>query len=238
MSRELRVREAIDRFVIRVRQDTDRRLEELAAELLQTARGDMRTSRVDLERAAVDVARAVAKGGVQARHELMGRVVHAIRTLDDAVSLRGVLDALAEGAAFEASRVAVLLLDGETLRSYRHSGFGPGLSPVDMDLAAVPLLSKSVALRQAATVPAVGDRPDAGIPAFMRVASGQVGLVLPVVLGEQVVAVLYAEGADRQATESGEPVWTEQVEVLVRHAAAKLENVTSKRTVEVLSNPS
>jgi hypothetical protein len=238
MGREQRIQEAMDRFVARVRQDMDVRLEEFAAELLQVARGDMRTSRVDIERAAVEVARAVAKGGTHARHELIGRVVAAVRRLDEATTLRGVLDALAEGAASEASRVAVLLLDGDVLRSYRHTGFAPGSAPVDLAPDASPLLASAIALRQTTTVPPAGDRPPAGLPAFMRVTAGQVGLLLPLVLGQQVVALLYAEGSDRQAHETDEPVWTEQVEVLVRHAAARLENVTSKRTVEVLTNQS
>jgi hypothetical protein len=238
MSRETRVREAVDRFVARVRQDTDKRLEELATDLLQVVRGDMRTTRVDYERAAVEVARAVAKGGAQARHQLIGRVVEAIRRLDDATTLRGVLDALHEGAATEAARTTVLLVDGTQLKGYRHHGFGPGVAPVDMPIDAAPLLNSAVALRQTTQVPAGGDRADSRLPAFMRVAAGQLGLILPLVVGQQVVALLYAEGADRSAREPGDPVWTDQVEVLVRHAAARLESVTSQRTVEVLTNPS
>jgi hypothetical protein len=238
MSREQRVREAVDRFVARVRQDTDARLEELASELLQVVQGDMRANRVDVERAAIEVARAVAKGGGQARHLLMDRVVNAIRKLDDATSLRGVLEALAEGAASEASRVAVLVLEAGILRPYRHHGFGPGLAPVELPADATPILAHAIALRQTTAVPAAGERVEAATPVFMRVVAGQLGLILPLVLGQQVVALVYAEGAARQARESGDPVWTEQVEVLVRHAAARLENVTSQRTVEVLTNPS
>jgi hypothetical protein len=236
MSREIRVREAVDRFVARVRQDTDKRLEELATELLQVVQGDMRTTRVDYERAAVDIARAVAKGGAEARHQLIGRVVQSIRRLDDATTLRGVLDALHEGVATEAIRCAVLLLEDTQLKSYRHHGFGPGLAPVDLPVTAAPLLSSAVELRQVTLVPASRDRADARLPAFMRVASGQLGLVLPLVVGQQVVAVLYAEGADKSAREPAEPVWTEHVEVLVRHAASRLESVTSQRTVEVLTS--
>jgi hypothetical protein len=237
MSREQRVREAVDRFVARVRQDTESRLEELAADLLQVAQGDMRTSRVDIERAAIEVARAVARGGTQARHALIDRVVDTIRTLDDATSLRGVLDALAAGASSEASRVAVLLVDGDTLRSYRHHGFGAGLGPTDIPTGAAPQLAGAVALRQTTRVPFAANRADDG-PAFMRVASGQLGLILPLVFGQQVVAVVYAEGPEKQVRDAGDPVWTVQVEILVRHAAARLENVTSQRTVEVLTNPS
>jgi hypothetical protein len=112
------------------------------------------------------------------------------------------------------------------------------MAPVDLPADASPTLANAIALRQTTTVPPVGDRPPAHVPAFMRVAASQVGLILPLVLGRQVVALVYAEGADRQAHETNEPVWTEQVEVLVRHAAARLENVTSQRTVEVLTNPS
>ncbi len=237
MSREHQVREAVDRFVARVRQDTDARLQELAAELLQIARGDMRTSRVDIERAAVEVARAVARGGATARHELIGRVVTAIRSLDDATTLRGVLDALAEGAASEASRVAVLLVDGDSLHADHQYGFAPGQGPVDLPVTASPLLASAVTLRQSTLVPAASDKDRAHIPAFMRPVAGQLGMILPLAIGQQVVAVLYAEGSDRQQQDSGEPVWTEQVEVLVRHAAARLESLTSQRTVEVLTNP-
>jgi hypothetical protein len=238
MAREQQVRDAVDRFLARLRQETDLRLQELAADLLQIVQGDMRTSRVDVERAAVEVARAVAKGGTQARHDLITRIVSAVRRLDESTTLRGVLDALAEGASAGASRVAVLIVDGDNLRSYRHYGFAAGQGPVDIAANASPMLAATIAMRQTTTIPAQGSRPDPLVPAFMRVQGGQLGLLIPLMLGKQVVALVYVEGPDRQATEPGEPVWTEQVEVLVRHAAARLENVTSQRTVEVLTNPS
>jgi hypothetical protein len=237
MPREQQVRDAIDRFLERMRQETDKRLQELAGELLQIAQGDMRTSRVDVERAAIEVARAVAKGGVHARHDLISRVLGAIRRLDEATTLRGVLHALAEGASTEATRVAMLLNDGATLRSFRHFGFAAGTGPADLPVDASPVLSAAIAMRQTAMVPGA-ERPDPQLPAFMRMPPGQLGLILPLVLGKHVVAVVYAAGADRQSSEPGEPVWTEQVEVLVRHAAARLETVTSQRTVEVLTNQS
>lgn len=235
MSREQHVREAVDRFVSRLRQATDTHLESLAAELLQLVQGDMRTSRADLDRAAVEVARAVAKGGAHARHDLISRVADAVRRLDDATSLRGVLDALADGASAEASRVVVMLVDGDTLRSYRQYGFAPGVASAQLPVSASPLLGAAVRLRQVTPVPAA-ERPDPTVPAFMRVASGQVGLILPVAVQREVVALVYADGADRDSNQAAAPVWTEQVEVLVRHAAARLENVTSQRTVEALTS--
>jgi hypothetical protein len=238
MSREHQIREAIDRFLARTRQATDSHLEALSSELLAVVQGDVRTNRVDIERAAVDVARAVARGGAHARHDLMTRIVDAVRRLDEATSLRGILEALALGASAEAARAAVLLVDGGTLRAYKHSGFAPGQTPTDLNVAASPMLTAAVELRQVTTVPSAGDMPDPLLPAFMRVAAGHVGLIIPLIVGREVVAIVYADGEERRAQHAGAPVWTEQVEVLVRHASARLENVTSQRTVEVLTNPS
>jgi hypothetical protein len=162
-------------------------------------------------------------------------VADAVRRLDDATSLRGVLEALTDGAAAEASRVLVMIVDGETLRSYRQHGFAPGAAMSDLPVTAVPLLNAAVKLRQVTPVTPT-ERPDPTVPAFMRVPSGQVGLILPVVVQREAVAVVYADGADRESEQAGAPVWTEQIEVLVRHASARLENVTSQRTVEALTS--
>lgn len=238
MSREQQVRDAVERFLARVRQDTDARLEMLGAELLQILSGDGSTGRVDFERAAVDVARAVARGGGHARHDLITRVISAIRRLDEATTLRGILDALAEGASAEADCMAVMLVEEDAFRSYRHHGFDITRTPIDMPATASPLLTNVITFRQAASVPSAGPHPSADTPPFMRVPDGRIGLAIPLVVGKQVVALVYAEGAERATGEPGEPVWTEQVEVLVRHASARLENVTSLRTVEVLTSPS
>lgn len=238
ISREQQVREAIDRFIARVRQDTEARLATLGADLLQIlGDGDEAGSRVEVERLAVDVARAVARGGKQARHDLITRIISAVRRLDDASTLRGILDALAEGASAEADCTALLIVDTDTLRSYRHQGFEAGRTPADMPIDVSPLLTNVLTFRQAATVPPVGLRPDPATPAFLHVPAGRIGLVIPLVVGKQVVALVYAEGDERAPGEPGEPVWTEQLEVLVRHASARLENVTSLRTVAVLTSP-
>ena len=238
MSREEQVRDAVDRFVIRVRQDTDTRLQALAGELLRVFGDDASAGRVGAERAAIEVARALARGGNQARHDLISRVIGAVRRLDEATTLRGILDALAEGAASETVRIAVFLVDGETLRSYRHYGYESGGAPADIPLDASPLLASVVMFRQPANVASAAPRAAAHVPAFMQVAAGHAGLAIPLVVATQVVAVVYAEGPERVRSEPGEPVWAEQVEVLVRHTSARLENVTSLRMVEVLANPS
>ena len=119
--------------------------------------------------------------------------------------------------------------------SYRQHGFPPGVGTADLPVSASPLLSAAVALRQVTPVPAAA-RPDATAPAFMRVDPGQTGLILPVVVQREAVALVYADGPDREGEKTGAPVWTEQVEVLVRHGSSRLENVTSQRTVEALTS--
>ncbi len=238
MSREQEVRDAIDRFMSRVRQDLDTHLQGLAGDLLRLADGDGAPGRVTIERAAVDVARAVARGGAHARHELMTRVIGAIRRIDDATTLRGILDALSDGVASDTARVAMLLVDDVTLRAHRQHGYDSASMPADVPMDATPVLARVVASKHAATVRAEDARRLPNAPVFLRVPEGRTGLATPLVLAGQVVAVLYVEGAARQESDPGEPVWTDEVELLVRHASARLENVTSRRTVEVLTGPS
>lgn len=232
---DLRFREAVDKFVTRVRQDVDTHLQTLASDLLKAAESRDVHGAPDVKRAALEVARAVAKGGGQARHDLINRLADAIRSLDDATSLRATLDALARGASAEAFRVAVLVVDDEVLRPWGAFGFSAGQGPIDLPVSASPLLNACVKLRQVNHVAPSGDRPDPTLPAFMRISSGHVGLVLPLVVEDHVVALVYADGPDRPADGANGTVWTEQVEILVRHAAARLENLTSRRAVAVLN---
>jgi hypothetical protein len=238
MVTEQQIRDAVDRFLAQMRQDMDTRLETLAGELLQFAREDMAGGAVPVERAAIEVARAVGRGGAHARHDLISRVITAMRRLDEATTLHGILEALAEGAAAETVRSAVLLVDGDTLRSYRHYGYDRASAPEDLRADASPLLAGVIDTKRPAPFEPPTSRTERSRPPFLRVLPGRIGLAMPLVLAQQVVAIVFAEGAARQPHEPGEPVWTEQVEVLVRHASARLVTVTSMRTVEVLSNPS
>jgi hypothetical protein len=233
---ELRIRESIDRFVSRTRQDLEKHLETLAGELLQAAEGGARgDDSPDSRQAAVEVARAISKGGGQARHDLITRLAEAIRGLDDSRTLRATLEVLAYGAAAEASRVAVMIVDDQMLRCWGQHGFPAGRGPVDLPADVSGVLSASLKLQQISMLPPAGPRPDPTLPAFMRVPDGHVGMLTPLVVGGQVVALVYADGPDQSAEHGTGSVWTEQVEVLVRHAASRLENLTSRRAVEVLT---
>lgn len=232
---ELRIREAIDRFVSRTRQEVESHLETLALELADVAQKPRDDGRPDAEEAAVEIARAVSTGGSQARHELMTRLADAIRGLDESKTLRATLEVLAYGSASEASRVAVMIVDDGTLRCWGQHGFASGRGPVDVPADVSGVISACLKLKQLSMLPPAGPRPDPTLPAFMRVPDGHVGLLMPLVVGTEVVALVYADGPDQSGDQSG-IVWSEQIEVLVRHAASRLENLTSRRAVEVLTS--
>jgi len=164
----------------------------------------------------------------------MERLLGSVRRIDDSDSLNAILGALARGAAAETSRVAILLVDGYMFRTWGHFGFAEGTGPTEMPIGASGTLAAAVALRQTSFVPPIIDGREGDLPKFMRVPAGHTGLVVPLTVGGEVVAVLYADDMTRSLEHEDAPLWTEELELLARHASIRLENVTSARTVEVL----
>jgi hypothetical protein len=210
MSRDQHVRDALARFLAAVRQATDTHLHTLSDELLAIVRAE----------GAPD-----ADGATH--------LVAGIRLIDEATTLRGVLDALAASMAQHAPRTGVLLVDRAEAKPYRHAGFPPDRTPAQTTAGQSGVLARAIA-SQVAALGYPGDDPNA--PAFLRVPDAQVQLLMPIVVAHQVVAVVHAEGAASAGDRDRQPPdWAALVETLGRHASAKLENVTSKRTVEVLT---
>ena len=230
-------RAELERAVSDARADAERsyrsRLDGLRGELTREMEVRLATDRAELQAAKADHKVSVREG----RLETLERLLGAIRRIDEATTLSGILEALAKGAAAETSRVAVLLIEGDMLRTWGHLGFAAHAAPVEMSIGQSGVLAAAMALRQTSFVPPALDVQDPGTPAFMRVPVGHTGLVTPIVVAGEVVALLYADDVDRLSTQEDAPVWAEEVELLVRHAAVRLENVTSERTVEVLTRP-
>jgi|KBSMisStaDraftv2_1062788.scaffolds.fasta_scaffold173418_2 hypothetical protein len=170
-----------------------------------------------------------------ARAEGMDRLRSAMRRIDEATSLSAILEGLTRGVAAGTSRVAILFIDGTMLRRWSDSGFADADRPFDMPLGETGVMAASIALRQTSFVPPVTAGHESMTPAFMRVSPGHTGLVVPLIVGGDVVAVVYADDVGRPEEQEDAPVWTEEVDLLVRHASLRLENVTSIRTVEVLT---
>ena len=160
------------------------------------------------------------------------RLVDAIRTLDDARALGEALDALAECAAREVARAAVLLVKGEHLRGWRLSGFpdaGPAKN-IELDLESAGLAGAVVRTGVAVSRPTVTPGDEQGtrqpaLPPFAQTAGTRHALALPLIVGGQVVAVLYAD-APRMDTPSAASRWPAVLEILARHASRALEGMT------------
>lgn len=227
------VREIVDKFTARVRHNIDVHLETLATEIYEALEDPEGTGKVDAKRAVAQIARASARvDAAEARTEVFTRLVTAIRMIDEAATLRGILEGLGRGAAMEAARVAVMLIDGDVLRPFADFGFASGARPADLRLDEAPLVARAIHERLRISL---ASARSSELPPFMRQAPGAAGLATPVIVGGDVVALLYAEGPARAAEGTAGPVWMEHVEVLSRHAAARLEAVTSRRTVEVMN---
>jgi len=229
-----RVKEAVERFVARVRHNIDVHLETLSTDLVRALEED--GGKVSSDRLA-DLARAASTIQTQeGKLDMLAKLVAAIRAQDEATTLKGILDALARGASGEATRVSVLLADSQTLRAFGDYGYTGGARPADVPVDSYPAVARVLHDKhRLMLVQTPGARlPD--VPPFMRAVSGNSGVVIPVIVAGLVVALIYAEGPERQGGQQTTSIWMEHVEVLVRHASSRLENLTSRRTVEVLTS--
>lgn len=230
-------RSELERAVSDARADAERsfraRRDTLRGELTREMEMRMAAERAELVPAKAEH----QNNGREGRVETLERLLGAIRRIDEASSLSGILEALAQGVAAETSRVAILLVEGDRLRTWIQLGFAANAAPVEMPIVQSGVLAAVMALRQTSVVSPKLDNHDTSVPAFMRVPVGHTGLVTPVVVAGEVVAIVYADDVGRLSTQEDAPVWTEEIELLVRHAAVRLENVTSERTVEVLTRP-
>jgi hypothetical protein len=221
MSSEDRVREAIEGFIREQRAEADAETERVAAAERARYGAELDTLKVKLSR----------------EHSVsLGRLLNAVRDLDAAISLRGILEALAAGARGEALRSVLLLVDGGMLRAFGAFGYQQGEAPTEAKVDADSLLVRAVEGLAPVEVPSAGrDSGASNRPLFLRPSPGHAGRLMPLAVGGNVVAVLYSEGLDAKAEGQAGEVWVEFIEILVRHAALRLENVTSIRTVEALN---
>jgi len=172
--------------------------------------------------------------GERAAHE---RLVEAIGAIDHARSLSEILDTLASAAGREAARAGVLLVRRGRLRGWRFVGFGAPLDEApDIEC---PLDEAGVvadAVRTGAAASLEGFSP-AGAPPFADSPLGRDALALPVAIGGQIVAVLYADQGSGPPDSAGAPAaWQATLEIIARHAARCLEAVTAFRTAKVFAD--
>ena len=195
----------------------------------------------------------------QAQLAVVERLLGAVRSIDGARSLSDTLTSLTDAAGTVAPRAALFVVsrgvsrgasrsgstgtsnraadgtDGQDLQGWHAAGFDAaspvGLRLADADRAARGLLD--LALASGNTVSTASEPA----PAFAKLPVGRAGLAVPIIVGGQSVAVLYAD--DAAAVEPEAPAsWPEAIQVLAAHASACLEQITAVRTTQALQHAS
>lgn len=198
------------------------------------------TFRVDQERRARDEearrqaeeAKAMADARVaerQAQLAVVERLLTAIRSMDAGRSLTDVLSALTAAAAAEAPRVALFVVNGAELRGLKSVGFDTdALLQAGADDDG---LLGDVLRRREPVVTAQGAGPAA--PSFAALPADRAAIAVPLLVGAQPVAVLYADDA-ADGTPASPASWPEAIQILGRHASVNLAHLTAARAADAM----
>jgi hypothetical protein len=155
-------------------------------------------------------------------------ILGGVRTIGNARSLSDTLTALVTASGTVAPRVALFILNGRELQWWRGAGFGDDRSsslriPVDD----VELLAAAVNSGSAVST------ASARAPGFALLRTDRAGLAVPITVGGQSVAVLYADDGSPEEPEAPAS-WPEAVQILAGHASACLAQITASRTVQAM----
>jgi hypothetical protein len=157
----------------------------------------------------------------QEQLEVIERLLSSVKAIDAAPTLSAALGALADGASTVAPRAALFVVNGRQLQPWKASGFGE-ISTLQAADPEGNVLGAVMRSGEATSTTAVAAPAFAGLPA------NRAGLAVPVTVGGQAVAVLYAD--DGAAQESETPAsWPEAVQILGLHASAWLAHMTATR---------
>jgi hypothetical protein len=161
----------------------------------------------------------------EAEMAALTRLLESVRGLDGATSLSEVLDALGQATGREASRAAVFVLRNDRLIGWKLTGFGAqDAQPKSLDLGfdESGVIGQAVGTARPVTT-REGHAEEDG-PGFAQLPADRLGFAVPVIVGERVVAVVYADSVTSEGREHVVPSgWPEVIEILSRHAARCLE---------------
>jgi hypothetical protein len=158
----------------------------------------------------------------------LAALARAVAAMDQAETLSEVLDALSAGLQMQASRAVVLVLKGDVARVWRQEGFDEPLIAAGKDIALDAHGDLRAVVEAAVAAQLEGRGAETPLLGIATLPEGATGLVVPVSIGGQVAAVVYAdEGID--AGRRAAAGWGELVEVLARHAGRCLEALTAMR---------
>jgi hypothetical protein len=161
---------------------------------------------------------------------MVDRLFAAMRAMDAAKSLTEILTILVQAAATEASRAAVFIGHGDHLQGHKAIGFTTEVGAHRVAATGAGLLAQAVERREAVMS---SQEPGLEPPAFAAQPAGQASLALPIAIGGEPVAVLYAD--DGGSTNQVAPAsWPEAVQILGSHAASCLAHLTATRTAQAM----
>jgi hypothetical protein len=233
MALEEKVQRSGEQLLERIREQIEQEVRGLVSEMLTIAAKERATV---AELAAVPVLSAPEPTPVESHtDEVLGRLLDGVRRLDQASRLTDVLNTLAELAGNETPRAAVLTVQADRVRGWRFVGFGPTLDEdearqVDLAFGEAGIVGRAVVTGDACSVVSGPNGvPRDAEPAFTTLPLGVHALAVPVLVGGQVMAVVYGDDAERRPAAA----WRESLEVLARHAGHCLEALTALRAAQL-----
>jgi hypothetical protein len=238
LEQSVHAREEADKAVEdarRARDEDAQRLEESIAARRQAEAAldvERRAREEDAQRLQAS-ASAVAEARVAERQGqlvIVERILGAIRSMDAARSLSDVLSALLTSAAAEAPRVALFVVNGAELRGWKTLGFSERPPALQMSVNDPGLIGE-VVRRGEPVVTADGAGPTP--PDFTGLPHDCAAIAVPLLVGAQPVAVLYAD--DGAAGPKEAPAsWPEAIQILARHASVNLAHLTAARAADAM----
>jgi hypothetical protein len=212
-----------------VRAELDRLQRELggasqAAAAADRERAAMQQSLDEVRHAATLASETLS--GVTARTQ---QIVDAVRAIDAAGSIGDVLERLAQAAKGYAQRSVLLMVRGSSLTAWRTGDF-PGITGTNVPVDGGGLIARAVAQRQPLARLDGAPESEGTMPAFAVDGRPRDAVALPMVLGGETVAVLYAD-ATRSGADPVDRRWPLALEVVTRYASRVIEAMTLQRSV-------
>lgn len=197
------------------------REKETASRLVDALRQEKETAERDRELVSRQAAAETQRRAAEREATIAGldRLASAFRRIDASSALAEILGVLADAAGAETARVALFVTapgapgGAPHFKPWRLHGFPTPPSGFDLGLTSVKDLART------------------GL-AFAPLNQSRAGVAIPIDVGGQTVAVVYADDGDAEhAAPAG---WPEAIELVARHAASRIETVTAVRTAQML----
>ena len=207
-------------------------LEQLQRELgdARQAVADAGRDRVTIQQSLDEVRHAATLAsetlsGVAARTQ---QIVDTVRGIDGATSIGDVLERVAQAARTYAQRSVLLMVRGSGLTVWRTADF-PGLGSGTLHVDDGGLIAAAVTERRPRTRLEGTRDADSPLPQFATDARARDAVALPLVLGGEVVAVLYADAP--RGGDTSDRRWPLALEVATRYASRVIEAMTLQRSL-------